>query len=421
LSLPELNWFKIMKRTDARQIKVRLWHPQHVLTVQAFLVFLGCVFSTSGASLELMSENSPDSAANRWLNKQVLAARVLDDMETQAHWSAFTTAAPGVVDARTTQKAAESAQIVATIEFTRERARDGHQSLRMRVPTRLDGPGPKSGRGWGSAGIRRSFEGEDWRPFNRLSLWIRPDCPGTKVNALEFRLYNEGTEKLPALFGQEGETTVVLRNQEWNHVVWEIGNVARDKVTCLEISALMSGHEPEAADTLSYDFGRLELEQVEPDYIEGWDVWPERISYCHTGYQSGAAKVAIASGLKAKKFTLIDHQTGKTILSKSIQTTRTQLGEFLVMDFSEVQRSGSYVLHAGETRTSPFRIDPNAWRQTILKALNFLYAERCGMDIPGIHGICHRDWTAVHGDQRIVINGGWHDAGDLTQGNLEVH
>lgn len=25
----------------------------------------------------------------------------------------------------------------------------------------------------------------------------------------------------------------------------------------------------------------------------------------------------------------------------------------------------------------PFRIDPNVWRQTIMKALNFFYAERC--------------------------------------------
>ena len=56
------------------------------------------------------------------------------------------------------------------------------------------------------------------------------------------------------------------------------------------------------------------------------------------------------------------------------------------------------------------------WRPTIWKAINFLYAERCGMAIPGVHGICHRDWTVVHGDQRLVINGGWHDAGDLTQG-----
>ena len=38
------------------------------------------------------------------------------------------------------------------------------------------------------------------------------------------------------------------------------------------------------------------------------------------------------------------------------------------------------------------------------------------MAIPGVHGVCHRDWQVVHGDQRIIINGGWHDAGDLTQG-----
>jgi len=71
--------------------------------------------------------------------------------------------------------------------------------------------------------------------------------------------------------------------------------VTRDKVTRLEISSLMSGHEPEAADVLSYDFDHLELEQVAPDYVEGWEVWPGRISYSHTGYQSGATKSAIAS------------------------------------------------------------------------------------------------------------------------------
>ena len=196
------------------------------------------------------------------------------------------------------------------------------------MPTRLDVPEPKSGRGWGSAGVRRQFDGEDWRDFNRLSLWVCPDCPGFYVVALELRLFNEGAEKLPALFGQEGETTQVLRNHEWNHVVWEIGNVARDKVTRLEISGLMSGHEPEAADAQTYDFDHLELEKVAPDYVEGWDVWGGRISYSHTGYQSGATKSAIASGLNTKEFCLIDQATGKTVLSKSIQKVRTHLGEF---------------------------------------------------------------------------------------------
>ena len=379
----------------------------------AFILFGIC---SGAAAQEPLTVCFQDSATSRWLNKKVLASRILDDMESPAHWAAFTTGASEVVDARMAQKATDRSRAVAEMTFSRERSREGRQSLRMRLPARLDGPGPKNGRGWGSAGVRRQFDGEDWGPFNRISLWIYPDCPGWQVVALELRLYNQGEQRLPAPFGQEGETTIVLHNQEWNHVVWEVGNVARDKVTRFEISALLAGHEPEAADVLTYHLDRLELQKVEPDYIEGWEVWPGRISFSHTGYQSGAGKSAIATGLKASSFRLVEEASGKAVLSKAVQSVRTHLGEFQVMDFSEVRQSGSYILEAGETRTRPFRIDPNVWRSTILKALNFLYAERCGMAIPGVHGICHRDWIAVHGDQRIVINGGWHDAGDLTQG-----
>jgi hypothetical protein len=46
--------------------------------------------------------------------------------------------------------------------------------------------------------------------------------------------------------------------------------------------------------------------------------------------------------------------------------------------------------------THPFRIDPDVWTGTIWKALNFFYSERCGDAIPGVHGVCHRDWQAVH-------------------------
>ena len=43
-----------------------------------------------------------------------------------------------------------------------------------------------------------------------------------------------------------------------------------------------------------------------------------------------------------------------------------------------------------------------------------MYCERCGTEIPGIHGICHQDIYSTHDDKRIVVNGGYHDAGDLT-------
>jgi hypothetical protein len=337
-----------------------------------------------------MTANFPDSAPYRWLNKSVLESRVLDEMKSLDKWTA----------------------INAEMTLTRERSRNGGQSLRLRTPTRLNLPGPDTGRGWGSAGVRRRFDGEDWRSFNRLSLWIYPDCPGTYVITVSVRVT---AEKLPAALGSASGSTV-LRNHQWNHVLWELDNMApRDKVTSLEITRAMNGNEPEEADSVTFDLDRLELERVEPDYIEGWSVWPGRISYSHTGYQAGATKSAIASGLNAREFRLIDQATGQAVLSKPIETVKTQLGAFQVMDFSEVRQAGSYVLQAGGTVTHPFRIDPNVWRQTIWKALNFFYAERCGMAIPGVHGVCHRDWQVAHGDKRITINGGWHDAGDLTQ------
>jgi hypothetical protein len=306
--------------------------------------------------------------------------------------------------------------MVTEMNLSDEKPHNGSKSLQVKFPTKMDGPGPKSGRGWGNAGIRCIFENEDWSKFNRISIWVYPDNSGAYQNWLELRLFNEGLEKLPALFGQEGENTVTLRNHEWNHVVWEIGNVARDKISKFEISSIMSGNEPESTDTLAFYFDDLVLEKVEPDYIEGWPVWPGRISFSHTGYQLGSPKNAIANDLKASEFRIVNEKSGKTVLRKPIQTITSHLGTFQLLDFSEIQQSGSYFIEAGKTVTQPFRIDPDIWKETIWKALNFFYVERCGTLIPGVHGTCHRDWTCVHGEKSLVINGGWHDAGDFTQG-----
>jgi Glycosyl hydrolase family 9/Cellulase N-terminal ig-like domain len=370
----------------------------------------------AGAQRSPMADDYQHSAAYRWLNKTVLESRPLDNMESLDTWTPFTYGAQAVVDARVSRQAAVAPKVVAEISLTSERSRDGGHSLRFRTPTKLDGLGPVNGRGWGDSGVIRRFDGEDWRKFNRLSLWIYPDCPGMYTVALGMRLHNDGAVKLPALFGQEGETSLVLRNHEWNHVVWEIGNVERDKVTELEISYGLSGNAPEEPDTVTFDLDQLALERVDPDYIEGWKVWPGRIAYSQTGYLAGAAKSAIANGLSATEFRLVNTQTGKVVLQKPIETRQEHLGTYQVMDFSEVRQSGSYRLEAGKASTQPFRIDADVWTGTIWKALNFFYSERCGFAVPGVHDVCHRDWQVVHGGKRIIVNGGWHDAGDLTQG-----
>jgi len=379
------------------------------------VLLLACL-CLSAAERVPVAADPHNSAAERWLNKKVLRSRLLDNMERLDHWRAFTNAAPLVVDARFASQTAAPAKVVAEMSLTAERSRDGGHSLRLRNPARLATPGPKNGRGWGESGIVREFDGEDWTAYNRISVWIYPNCPGHYVASLDMHFRNDGVEKLPAPFAQEGETSLVLKNHEWNHVVWEISNVARDKVTGLEIVYGMAGNEPDGADSVTFDFDELKLEQVEPDHIEGWDVWPGRIAYSQEGYATGAPKSAIASGLTAREFRVLDAKTGRAVLVKPVKIEKTRLGEFQTMDFTELRQPGLYILEAGGRRTHPFAVNDNVWRDSILKALNFFYAERCGFAVPGVHGVCHRDWQAVHGDRRIIINGGWHDAGDLSQG-----
>ncbi len=336
-------------------------------------------------------------------------------MENLDSWRSFTTSGTAIVDARKVIKTKDSSSSVATIELSKQFVHEGNTSMLMTTPSRLAGPAPKNGRGWGRSGVRRVFNGEDWTAYNRISIWIYPDLPGFYTTALDCQLYNDGAVKLPAIFGQEGETSLVLKNHEWNHVVWEISNVARDKITAFEMSYGLSGSYPGEADHIRFYFDQMELEKVDPDKVEGWDVWKGRISYPHTGYQTGAQKSAIASDIDAKVFRLIDKVTGKTVLTKPIKNVTSYTGNFQVMDFSEIRKPGTYVLQAGNVGTKPFSIGADVYQRTVWKALNFLYAERCGKEIPGVHGNEHQDWTCVHGDKRMVINGGWHDAGDLSQ------
>lgn len=53
------------------------------------------------------------------------------------------------------------------------------------------------------------------------------------------------------------------------------------------------------------------------------------------------------------------------------------------------------------------------------KALNFVYAERCGYLVGGGHSSCHGDITATHEGRTIAFSGGWHDAGDVSQQTVQ--
>ena len=338
-----------------------------------------------------MQAKYEDGAESRWLNKKVLDSRTLDSMEDLSNWS-FTGAGE--------------------MTITDVHVKDGQHSLRIRSTTnvaQVDGSGE-----WEDLLAIRKFPGEDWGRYNRISIWVYPDIIGAPAISCSLTLHNDGSHKLPDQYNEGRHESIILQNHVWNHVVWEIAPLDRDRVTALDFAYMLPKKLPEPGDQTILDIDQLELQSVIADHVEGWDVAPGKIAFSHSGYTTGSSKSAIASDLAAHEFSIVDSQTGHIILTKPVEQAATPLGSYQLLDFSELRQPGTYAIKAGDTLTRSFRIGDDAWLDSIWKSINFMYSERCGADIPGIHGRCHQDIYTVHDDKRIVVNGGYHDAGDLS-------
>ena len=366
---------------------------RHMLLALIALV----VFPCAPASAQEKPPDMPmkavyeDGAEARWLKKKVLDSRMLDSMEDLSAWSF---------------------QGDGDMVLADSPVKEGKHSLRIRS---IQNIGKVGGAGeWEDLIAIRKFPSEDWSHYNRISIWVYPDVIGAPAISASLVLHNEGTHVLPDRYNEGRHESIILTNHEWNHVVWEIAPLSRDKVTELEFAYSLPKMFPDPGDQTILYIDQLELQTVDADHVEGWDVAPEKIAFSHAGYPAGATKTAMASGLEAREFSVIEDGTGKVVLTKQVEQKKTPLGNYQVLDFSELQTPGKYLLRAGDVSTRPFEIGQEAWRESIWKAINFMYSERCGTVIPGIHGICHMDDYSIHGDKRIIVNGGYHDAGDLS-------
>ncbi len=341
------------------------------------------------------------SAEAGWLRKPVLASRTLDDMREPSAWKFSGTG---------------------TLAFPPEPRLGDMRVLRVDLQLFHDAPAPTRSR-LSSVNLQRAFGGEDWSGYNRLSLWVRASFSGIPVVPLQVVLHNEGREKVPDRYQREGIHYVTLADTGWHQVVWEIDPLARDRVTSLEVGYWVNRMFAGAGDHVAFEIGRLELQRVAPDVHTGWLPGAGRVAYSHSGYQAGSSKSAIASGVDAREFELVrvsDSALGDVVLRAPVRTVRARGGAVQEMDFSSVNAPGRYVLRAGPVATHPFRIGKDVWKASVWKTLNFFYGNRCGFPVPGVHGIDHLDWFAAHDGKRVTMSGGWHDAGDLSQGVINT-
>jgi hypothetical protein len=200
----------------------------------------------------------------------------------------------------------------------------------------------------------------------------------------------------------------------------EIPHLFHDKVNGITISYGLQGNEPDAADSVIYYADDLRMETVKPDYFEGWGTDNE-ISFTHSGYNLYDKKTALFSSTETGiKFKVIDLATNKTVLEKDPSKQCGNIGTFWVFDFSEIKTPGNYKIVYGTAESKPFPINKDIWEPVIEKITNYFFVNRCGFAIPGIRVKCHTDWYTVYKGDTIVMAGGWHDAGDLSQSSWQT-
>lgn len=343
-----------------------------------------------------MPMDTVNSLQYKWDHKMVLDSFQADGMESLENW----VLTYGNKDN------------VASFNLSDEQVFEGNTSIKFISPTRQQDVLGTGGRYWGRENLTRKFKEEDLTKYNRISIRIYPVFKGFRKLYITLILNNDGN--VPDKYGKEGWHTVMLENNKWNRLVMEIPHLHHNKVNGITISYGLQGNEPGAADSICYYIDDLRLEKVEADYYEGWGT-DKLISFTHSGYNIKDKKTAFTSLDRGTAFRIVDAATNATAYEGEIIKQNSQIGNFSVFDFSGLKKPGKYKIVYGDIESETFPIDGDVWLPVIEKITNYFYLQRCGFDQPGIHIKCHNDWYTVFNGDTVILSGGWHDAGDLSQ------
>lgn len=241
------------------------------------------------------------------------------------------------------------------------------------------------------------------RKYNRISLWINIKAIGFQNFYFHFQL------------GENGEThTASVEINKWQRIIWEFDideNLTVDKI---KIIPFLFGVPAEAIPDVSIFINQIDIEEVEPDYILGWNT-DNRIAYCHSGYYTNGAKTAITQNVKDVKFDLINEKN-EIVYTNNCDYKKTELGDFYILNFTNYNQQGKYKIRVDENETEYFIINDNPYYDSLIKSLNFLRLLRCGESIDGVHSACHLNSKSYDEKGNSVPTfGGWHDAGDVSQ------
>ncbi|MCL2060300.1 MAG: hypothetical protein FWH01_14820, partial [Oscillospiraceae bacterium] len=118
-----------------------------------------------------------DGALGRWLGKETRDDVSLHSMESDAN---VRFSGPGAL----------------TVAGADEAEREGRPCLKLTCPTALPEVS-KNQRSYAHAALSFDCGSRDMRMYNRISFWVRPDCPGYRNVWISVTINNQGAVSYP--------------------------------------------------------------------------------------------------------------------------------------------------------------------------------------------------------------------------------
>jgi len=257
--------------------------------------------------------------------------------------------------------------------------------------------------------------------YNRLEIDIEPLCPGMRAVSMNLSFSNSKGATGQGYNTPTGAHLIILDNFKVNRTFLEIADFRRDAMSSISLSFSINGADLPDYNQAKFRILRIEAQKIsQTEKISGWQPEYGHIIHSMSGYAIGGRKTALASA--GKGFRIRNNNTGKIVFKGTVKPISTSIGNFGEADFSALNTPGEYRIECDSSVSTPFRIDSDAslWQPSAWKVLNFIYGQRCGCSVPGVHSTCHFDLMSEHNGLRRSYAGGWHDAGDLSQQTLQT-
>ncbi len=141
---------------------------------------------------------------------------------------------------------------------------------------------------------------------------------------------------------------------------------------------------------------------------------PPAVIVNHVGFTPTAAKFCYVPIKSEIEFSIIEMPKETVVFNDRMVPGRSDLGEYVVGDFSSLQTCGTFRIVAGNSRSEEFEIADRIYDDALQKVLSYFRKQRCGPATTGYNGPCHLDdGKRVDNNRRMDVTGGWHDACDL--------